>query len=99
MSQRLLISQRAGGAGLNTLAAEGTGRIAQLAVELGGDLGVEAAIHHADRVIALLLGAHAHAAIAGDTQVVIAQQKRVFVVGAAGFRRTRWSSPLSSNSH
>src|SRR5215510_13343067 len=71
ISKRFLVRQGAGGAGLHTLAAKGAGRVAQLAIELGGDLGVKAPVHDADGVIAFLLGAHTHAAIAGDAQIIV----------------------------
>ena len=80
------------GAGLNALPAERTGRVFQQTVELGYNLRLEAAVHHADGVVSLLLGAYAHATVAGDALVVVPQQKRIVVLclTASGL-----SSPLN----
>src|SRR5690606_19925335 len=81
--QRLAIGEGAGGARLHALPAEGARRLLERAVELGGDLRGEAAALDADRVVALLLGAHANAAVARDALVVVAKDERIVVVSLA----------------
>ncbi len=68
---------------MDTLSAERARRVLEEAAELRRDLRVEAAVHHGDRVVALLLGADAHAAVARDAVLVVAQDERVVVVRAA----------------
>ena len=80
-THRFLIGEGTGRTGLHTLTAEGARRVSQLAIELGGDLRVEAAVHDTDCVIALLLCADADAPVAGDTEIVVAQDKGILVVG------------------
>jgi hypothetical protein len=78
-AQRLQVAQRARRAGLHALPAEGARRVLQEAVELDRDPCVEAPVLHADRVVALLLRAHAHAAVAGDAVLVVPQDEGVVV--------------------
>ena len=83
VGQRLEVAERAGRTGLDALPAKGARRVLEEAAELGGDLRVEAPVHDRDRVVALLLGADAHAAVAGDAVVVVALDEGVVVVLAA----------------
>src|SRR5690606_9591537 len=85
-AQRLTVGDRAGRAGLDALAAERAGRVVEQRIELGGDLRVEAAVRDADRVIPLPLGADAHAAVARDAQIVVAQDEWIDVLGLAAPR-------------
>ena len=87
-AQGLFVGEGAGGAGLDALAAEGAGRIPEQAIELRGDLLVEAAPHRGNGVVAFLLGADADAAVARDAQVVVAQDEGV-VVGGMHLARLR----------
>ena len=80
-AQGLFVGEGAGGTGLDALAAKGAGRILEQAIELRGDLLVEAAPHGGDGVVAFLLGADADAAVARDAQVVVAQDEGVVVGG------------------
>lgn len=82
-----LIGEGTGGAGLDALAAEGAIGITKVIVELGGDLGVEAAVGDGDGVVAFLLGADADATVAGDAEFVVAEDEGVGVleIGGAGF--------------
>ena len=73
------VGQGAGRAGLHALAAKGAGGIFEVAGKLGCDLGVEAAVADADGVVAFLLGADAHATIAGNASVVVAQDEGIGV--------------------
>ena len=81
------ISEGSGGAGLDALAAEGAVGVAQVVVELGRDLGLETAVRDGDGVVAFLLGADSHAAVAGDALFVVAEDEGVGVleIGGAGF--------------
>jgi hypothetical protein len=83
----LFIGEGSGGAGLDALAAEGAVGVAQVVVELGRDLGVEAAVRDGDGVVAFLLGTDSHAAVAGDALLVVAEDEGIGVleVGSAGF--------------
>ena len=84
IAESFFIAERAGGAGLDALAAEGAVGVAKVDVVAGDDLGAEPAAHHADSVVTLLLGADADAAVAGNAVVVIAEDEGVFVVGVGG---------------
>ena len=82
----LFISECSGGAGLDALAAEGAVGVTEVIAELGGDLGLEAAIGNGDGVVSFLLGADSNAAVAGDALLVVAEDKRIEVleIGGAG---------------
>src|SRR4030095_5642556 len=86
-AQSLLVRQCSGRAGLHALATERTRGLLEFAIELRRDLSRETAVHYADGVIALLFGAHAHAAITRDAEIVIPQNERIVVglVARAGF--------------
>ncbi len=81
------IGECSGGAGLDALTAEGAIGVAEVVVELGGDLGVESPVGDGDGVVAFLLGADADATVAGDALFVVAEDEGVGVleVGGAGF--------------
>ena len=83
----LFISEGTGGAGLDALATEGAVGVAEVVVELGRDLGIEAPVGDGDGVVAFLLGADADATVAGDAEFVVAEDEGVGVleIGGAGF--------------
>lgn len=86
-ADRFFVGECSSGAGLDALAAESAVGVAEVVVELGGDLGVETTVRDGDGVVAFLLGADADAAVAGDALFVIAEDEGVGVlkVGGAGF--------------
>ena len=69
--------QRAGRAGLHALAAGHAGRLAHRVVEVEHDLGLVAAIGHADDVVDLHLTASAHAQAALDAGIEIDAHRRM----------------------
>ena len=83
MLEGLLVRQGPGRAGLDALATEGAVGVTEQTIEFGRDPGVEAAVHDADGVVALLFGTDPDASVAGDALVIVAQDEGVVVVVAA----------------